>query len=120
MTAFDNIPGSELYIFPAASPSPNAVAVEDPAGQIPSPFAYELSKVAPIPLSGGSMKVADASVFPIAQQISMAEIIIEPGAMRELHVRAKRRPASMLADNPTTSGTPPRTSGVTSSRALAA
>ena len=87
MTAFDNIPASELYIFPGTAPSPTAVAVEDPAGQVPQPYAYEFSKVAPVPLSGGTMKVADASVFPIAQQISVAELSIEPGAIRELHVR---------------------------------
>ena len=86
MTAFSDIPGSELYIFPAQSPSPNAVPVQDAAGQVPQAYAYEFSQVAATPCSGGSIKVADASVFPIAQQIAMAEVTIEPGAMRELHV----------------------------------
>ena len=119
MTAFSDIPGSELYIFPAQSPSPNAVPVQDAAGQVPQAYAYEFSQVAATPCSGGSIKVADASVFPIAQQIAMAEVIIEPGAMRELHVS----PRNSLAQPVLTfiySGTPPRTSGAISSRALAA
>ena len=115
MTAFSDIPGSELYIFPGQSPSPTAAAVQDSAGQVPQAYAYEFSKVAPTPLSGGSIKVADASVFPIAQQIAMAEIIIEPGAMRELHVSDDVQQGSFKRlTMQLHSGTRPRTSGVTS------
>ena len=84
MTAFDNIPGSELYIFPSASPSPDATAVEDPAGQVPQAYGYQFSAVTPTPLSGGSIKFADSSVFPIAQTIAVAEVTVEPGAMRSV------------------------------------
>ena len=84
MSAFDNIPGSELYIFPSASPSPDATAVEDAAGQVPQPYAYEFSKAPATPLSGGSIKFADSTVFPIAQTIAVAEVTVEPGAMRSV------------------------------------
>ena len=104
MTAFNEIPGSELYIFPSGettsshefsprysptrteSPSPEAVAVTNPQGQVPSPFTYSFSNVTAMPLSGGSAKIADSTVFPISTQIAVAEVTVAPGAMRELHV----------------------------------
>ena len=82
ISAFDNIPGSELYIFPSESPSPNATAVEDPNGQVPESYAYYFSQIEPTPLSGGTIKFADSSVFPIAQGVAVAEVTVEPGAMR--------------------------------------
>ena len=82
ISAFDKIPGEELYIFPSQSPSPNATAVEDPNGQVPQSYAYFLSQVTPTPLSGGSVKFVDSTVFPIAQQVAVAEVFVEPGAMR--------------------------------------
>lgn len=85
MSAFDHIPGKELYIFPAETPSSDAKAVQNPQGQVPSPFSYEFSKVNPTPLEGGSVKIADTSVFPISEKISVAEVTVVPGAMRELH-----------------------------------
>ncbi|THH01479.1 hypothetical protein EW026_g1259 [Hermanssonia centrifuga] len=66
MSAFDNIPGSELYIFPSAPPTSNTA-------------------VAATPLSGGSVKIADSTTFNISTQIAVAEITIVPGGMRELH-----------------------------------
>lgn len=111
MSAFDHIPGKELYIFPAGAsepalgpvcfvlilrrpcspeaPSSDAKAVQNPQGQVPSPFSYEFSKVKPTPLEGGSVKIADTSVFPISETISVAEVTVVPGAMRELHVSRK-------------------------------
>ena len=82
ISAFNDIPSSELYIFPSESPSANATAVQDPLGQIPQPYAYEFSKVTPTPLAGGTMKVADTTVFPVSQSIAVAEVTVVPGAMR--------------------------------------
>ena len=82
ISAFNDIPSSELYIFPSESPSPNATAAEDPNGQVASPYSYSFSQVTPTPLSGGTIKFADSSVFPIAQQVAVAEVTVEPGAMR--------------------------------------
>ena len=116
MSAFNDIPGSELYIFPSQSPSPNATAVDDPAGQVPQAFAYSFSQVQPTPLSGGSIKFADSTVFPIAQTIAVAEVSVAPGGMRELHVSSSL--GDWITNMLTTccSGTLPRTSGLTSSR----
>lgn len=81
-SAFDHIPGSELYIFPAEAPSPNATAVDDPQGQVPSSYTYSFSQTALTPLAGGSVRIADSTVFPIATGIAVAELTVEPGAMR--------------------------------------
>ena len=36
-------------------------------------------------LQGGSVKIADSHVFPISLTTAAAEVVVEPGAMRELH-----------------------------------
>ncbi|KAJ8495933.1 hypothetical protein ONZ51_g1374 [Trametes cubensis] len=95
ISAFDHIPSRQLYIFPAgtythvnacaAPPADNAKAVSDPQGEVPSPFVYHLSQVKATQLDGGSVKVVDSTTFPVSQAIAVAEVTVEPGAMRELH-----------------------------------
>ncbi|KAH7911359.1 putative oxalate decarboxylase/oxidase [Hygrophoropsis aurantiaca] len=85
LSAFDEIPSRELYIFPAAAPPDNQQAPSDPQGTAPSSFTYALSNVSATPLSGGSVKVVDSTVFPISQTIAAAVVTIDPGAMREMH-----------------------------------
>ena len=36
-------------------------------------------------LDGGSVKIVDSHTFAISKTIAMAEVSVEPGAMRELH-----------------------------------
>lgn len=36
-------------------------------------------------LDGGSVKIVDSHTFTISKTIAMAEVTVEPGAMRELH-----------------------------------
>lgn len=136
-SAFAQIPGSELYIFPGRmlnslfsivarsdclswatieAPSSNATAPTSPQGQVPSPYTYKFSAVKPQALSGGSVKIADSTIFNVSTAIAVAEVTVEPGAMRELHVRFchffLRKPELMFE----ISGTLPRTNGVISSR----
>ncbi|KAI0714268.1 oxalate decarboxylase [Cerioporus squamosus] len=85
MSAFDHIPSKQLYIFPAAAPPDNEKPVSDPQGQVPSPFIFPLSQVKATGLDGGSVKVADSTTFPVATEIAVAEVTVEPGAIRELH-----------------------------------
>jgi len=33
-------------------------------------------------LSGGSVKIVDSTVFPVSTTIAVAEVTVEPGAMR--------------------------------------
>ncbi|KAI0322870.1 oxalate oxidase [Amylostereum chailletii] len=83
-SAFDHIPSHELYIFPAAPPTDDK-AVEDPQGQVQVPFSFPFSQVKPTPLSGGTVKIVDSTTFNASKTIAMAEVTVEPGAMRELH-----------------------------------
>ncbi|KAI0671693.1 oxalate decarboxylase [Trametes maxima] len=85
IAAFDHIPSRQLYIFPSAPPPDNAQAPSDPQGQVPSPFVFHMSKVNATSLDGGSVKIVDSTTFPVAQSIAVAEVTVEPGAMRELH-----------------------------------
>lgn len=39
-------------------------------------------------LSGGTVKIVDSTNFPIATTIAAADVTVEPGAIRELHVSA--------------------------------
>ena len=68
-------------------PADNAVAVQSPQGTVPASeaFSFEFSKVPRTPLAGGSVRIVDSTTFPISTTIAAAEIIVEPGAMRELH-----------------------------------
>jgi len=85
MSAFDHIPSEQLYIFPSDPPSPDAVAVQDAEGRIPLPLTYKFSEVPATPLQGGTIKIADTLNFKISQAISVSELTVEPGGMRELH-----------------------------------
>lgn len=62
------------------------MAPSDPQGQIPNPFSYPLSKVNATKLSGGTVKIVDSTVFKISTTIAVADVTVEPGALRELHV----------------------------------
>ena len=68
-----------------APPDPNSAAPTSPQGTVPSPFTFKLSQVAATQLQGGSVKIADSSTFTVAKTIAVAEVTVEPGAMRELH-----------------------------------
>ncbi|KAK7691334.1 hypothetical protein QCA50_004728 [Cerrena zonata] len=81
---WDDIPGQQLYIFPGTPPA-NADPVPDPQGQVPEPFAFNFSQVQPVQYSGGTAKIADSTTFKVSTQVAVAEITVEPGAMRELH-----------------------------------
>jgi len=84
ISAFNNIPSRELYIFPALPPT-TSQAPSDPQGTVPNSFTYPLSQVPATPLSGGSVKIVDSTTFAASTTIAAAEIIVEPGAIRELH-----------------------------------
>lgn len=96
---FLNLPAQQLYIFPdgtapshttpdvshlywLAAPSDDAQAPENPQGQVPSPFIFTFSQVNATQHSGGTSKIADSSTFKAANTIAVAEVTVEPGAMR--------------------------------------
>jgi oxalate decarboxylase/phosphoglucose isomerase-like protein (cupin superfamily) len=62
------------------------VAVSDPQGQVPSPYSFSFSTMPATTVPGGSVKIADSTIFNISKQIAVAEVTVNPGGMRELHV----------------------------------
>ncbi|OCT49050.1 Oxalate decarboxylase OxdC [Cladophialophora carrionii] len=88
---FDNLPQDEKYIFNAAPYPENLTEVQQsvlgPTGQVPSDqaYTYHLSQQEPLQVPGGSIKIVDPTVFPVAENFSVGFFTIEPGAMREIH-----------------------------------
>ncbi|KAK0462357.1 oxalate decarboxylase [Desarmillaria tabescens] len=80
--AFAHIPKDELYIFPSMIPEDDASAPESPQGTVPNPYSFPLSKANATQLSGGSVKIVDSTSFTVSKTIAMAEVRVEPGAMR--------------------------------------
>jgi oxalate decarboxylase/phosphoglucose isomerase-like protein (cupin superfamily) len=72
-----------------SEPPTNDVAPSDPQGQIPNPFSYPLSKVNATKLNGGTVKIVDSTTFKVSKRIAVADVTVEPGALRELHVRVR-------------------------------
>ncbi|KAI0714338.1 oxalate decarboxylase [Cerioporus squamosus] len=83
--AFDRIPGQELYIFPGPVPSDNQQAPQSPYGTTPEPYTFDFASMTPTQYPGGTVKVADSRNFKVAKTIAVAEVTVQPGAMRELH-----------------------------------
>ncbi|KAK5083226.1 hypothetical protein LTR70_008284 [Exophiala xenobiotica] len=91
ISTFDNLPQQQKYIFngiPLDQSLEEALAaVNGPAGHVPRDqyYSYHASQQAPLEVPGGSVKIVDPTVFPIANNFSMGLFEIEPGAMREIH-----------------------------------
>ena len=88
VSAFNNIPQNQLYIFPG-TPAPTNLSAQNitgPAGSITTnPYTYHFSQQEPYTVDGGSVKIVDPTTFPIASNFSVALVTIQPGAMREIH-----------------------------------
>lgn len=90
LSAWDNIPAGELFIFPGTK-APTDISKQDvvgSAGHIPisNSYTYHFSKQANThETAGGSVKIVDPKVFPIAAKFSAALVTIKPGALREIH-----------------------------------
>ncbi|KAI0136581.1 oxalate decarboxylase family bicupin [Xylariales sp. AK1849] len=87
--AFDNIPTSDLYIFngTAAPADISQQNITGPQGSL-SPeagYTYHWSLQQPYETPGGTVKILDPTTFPIASKFSAAQVVLEPGAMREIH-----------------------------------
>ncbi|KAI0091324.1 oxalate decarboxylase [Irpex rosettiformis] len=90
-SAFDKIPGKELYIFPAGMIKKyneyilGYKAPVGPAGTSKMPYTFHSSELEATNLAGGSAKIIDSTTFNISKTISFAEVTVEPGHIRELH-----------------------------------
>lgn len=52
----------------------------------PEPYTFAFSGVEPTQKPGGTVKIADARNFKVSDQIAVAEVTVEVGGIRELHV----------------------------------
>jgi oxalate decarboxylase family bicupin protein len=89
VSAFDNLPSGQLYIF-NGTPAPTNISAQNttgPAGIVPpsGSYTYHFSQQDPFVVPGGSVKIVDSTTFPTAANFAAALVTVEPGAMRELH-----------------------------------
>jgi oxalate decarboxylase family bicupin protein len=90
LSAWDNIPAGELFIFPGTK-APTDISKQNIVGSagilpVQDSYTYHLSKQAPtFDVEGGSIKILDPTTFPIAAKFSAAVVTVKPGAVREIH-----------------------------------
>lgn len=48
----------------------------------PEPYTFAMSKVKGTKLNGGTVKVVDSTTFKVSKTIAVAEVTVEPGALR--------------------------------------
>jgi oxalate decarboxylase len=84
-SAFDRIPGKELWIFQTKVPGPLAADRIAGSGAVPFPYSHHMMAQDPIRTKSGTVRITDSTLFPASQTIAAALIEIEPGGMRELH-----------------------------------
>ena len=85
---WDQLPPSQLFIFPAELPGP----LEDDKKflganlETRNQYTFKMSEMKPtISNTGGTAKVVDSSNFPASTTIAAAQVTLKPGAIRELH-----------------------------------
>jgi oxalate decarboxylase len=85
---WDQLPATQLYIFPAELPGP---LEEDKRFlgsnlETENQYTFKMSKMAPTTTSsGGEVRVVDSGNFPVALNVAAAQVTLKPGAIRELH-----------------------------------
>ena len=87
VSAFESLPKKELYIFPAAPPSPTIAGdAHTGAGKVPETFSHRMTAQAPdFTTHGGTVRITDTRKFAASKTISAALVELEPGGLRELH-----------------------------------
>ncbi|SPQ25008.1 73d24f11-67ae-4dc9-a15d-3079efc6509e [Thermothielavioides terrestris] len=87
--AFNNLPKDQLYIF-NGTPAPKDISEQNTtssAGAITGngSLTYHWSQQKPYTVPGGSVKILDPLTFPAAKMFSAALVVVQPGALREIH-----------------------------------
>jgi len=90
LSAWDKIPPGELFIFPGTK-APADISEQNVVGEAgivskENSYTYHSSlKPNDHETPGGSVKIIDPTIFPLASQFSAAVVTIKPGALREIH-----------------------------------
>ncbi|KAI0871968.1 Bicupin, oxalate decarboxylase/oxidase [Hypoxylon argillaceum] len=89
VSSFDDIPQDQKYIF-NGTPAPANISEQNitgTAGSLSGPdgYTFHWSQQEFHNTTGGSVKILDPLTFPIAAMFSAALVVLEPGAMREVH-----------------------------------
>jgi oxalate decarboxylase family bicupin protein len=84
---FAHIPASEKYIFQGSKPG--SISRERPTGKHAKPSRYNfthhmLSQPAKN-TTGGAVRIADSTNFPISKTVAAAHLTMAPGSLREMH-----------------------------------
>lgn len=83
---FADLPTHERYIFQGKLPGQLASdRVSSPAGPVPQSFSHRLFAQEPLRTSGGTVRIADSTNFPVSKTVAAALVEVEPGGLRELH-----------------------------------
>jgi oxalate decarboxylase len=84
---FSDIPLHNLWIFPGEEPG--ALADDQAAAGVEwgaEPVIFRLSRTQPrFENSGGSIRIADSTIFTYSNTVAAALVTVNPGSMRELH-----------------------------------
>ncbi|KAK4140420.1 oxalate decarboxylase family bicupin [Dichotomopilus funicola] len=84
---FAHIPPSERYIFTGSQPG--SLSDEFPKGKHVKKskhnFTHHMLAQQPLNTTGGQVRITDSHNFPISQTIAAAHVLIQPGALREMH-----------------------------------
>ena len=76
---------NQRYIFKSEVPGPLGPDRLMGAKPVPQTFKHGLMAQDPIRTKGGTVRIADSSVFKASKTVAAALVEVEPGGMRELH-----------------------------------
>ncbi|OIW27085.1 Bicupin, oxalate decarboxylase/oxidase [Coniochaeta ligniaria NRRL 30616] len=84
---FAHVPAGEKYIFQGSKPG--SIDDERPHGKgvkkSKYQFTHKMLAQKPKLTSGGEVRITDSKNFPISKTVAAAHVLIEPGALREMH-----------------------------------
>ncbi|RDA90275.1 hypothetical protein CP533_1503 [Ophiocordyceps camponoti-saundersi (nom. inval.)] len=82
-----NLPSRDKFIFRGSKPG--SIEEEQPRGkhvkQSTYRFTHHMLEQTPKYTSGGQVRITDSENFEISKTVAAAHVIIEPGALREMH-----------------------------------
>ncbi|KAI0150218.1 Bicupin, oxalate decarboxylase/oxidase [Xylariaceae sp. FL1272] len=89
VSALKDIPQNQKFIF-NGTPAPADIQEQNITGSAgslsgPTGYTYHWSQQEFFNTTGGAVKILDPLTFPVASMFSAALVVLEPGALREIH-----------------------------------